>query len=183
MLLKENNPSQVQAVGFGQLNSLLKSHSQLSSISSMRLINGIKTILQVMTTTLTPQIGGDSALDNLLECYKDVLRGPQGFVGLKNKPERGKKLRSNSVGAQKKKKGIHIQKEARAIVNEVGGMINTQKIKGRNRTINGGTLDEGHDKKSKLAGSKKENFKIKNRCVVKPRKKGAERLFRKREKL
>ncbi|KAH8490618.1 hypothetical protein H0E87_022958 [Populus deltoides] len=51
-------------------------------------------------------------------------------------------------------------------------MINTQKLKGRNRTINGGTLDEGHDKKSKPAGSKKENFEIKNRCVVKPRKKG-----------
>ena len=62
-------------------------------------------------------------------------------------------------------------------------MINTKKLKGRNITINGGTLDEGHDKKDKLAGSEREKFEVKDRCVVNPRKKGAERLFRKREKL
>lgn len=112
-----------------------------------------------------------------------MLRGPQGSAGLKNRPERGKKLRLNSVGAQKEKKSIQIQKEARANVNEVGGMIDTQKPKGRNITINGGTLDEGHDKKDKPAGSEKVKFEVKDRCVVKPRKKCAERLIRKREKL
>ena len=104
-----------------------------------------------MTTTLTPQIAGDSALDNLLECYKDVLRGQQGSAGLKNGPERGKKLRSNSVGARRRRRAFRYKKR-RSNVNEVGGMINTQKPKGRNRSINGGTLDEVRDKKDMPTG-------------------------------
>ncbi|KAJ6885136.1 hypothetical protein NC652_031978 [Populus alba x Populus x berolinensis] len=150
------------------------------SVQLFRIIN----VLQVMTTTLTPQnqIAGDSTLDNLLECCKDVLRGQQGSAGLKNGPGRGKKLRSNSVGARRRRRAFRYKKR-RSNVNEVGGMINTQKPKGRNRTNNGGTLDEGHDKKDQPTGYEKAKFEVKDRCAGKPRKKGAERLFRKREKL
>ncbi|KAF9670972.1 hypothetical protein SADUNF_Sadunf13G0124600 [Salix dunnii] len=90
------------------------------------------------------------------ECIDTV--NCEGSADLKNEPERGKKLRLDSVGAQKEKKG-------------------------RNRTINGGTLDEGHDKKDKPAGSEKAKFEGKDQCVVKPRKKRAERLFMRRARV
>ncbi|CAK7323474.1 unnamed protein product [Dovyalis caffra] len=89
------------------------------------------------------------------KCIDTVDR--EGSAGLKNGSKGGKKLHSNSVVAQKEK-GTQ--------------MMGTTNI--------GTSVEEEHDKKDKSAGSEKPKFEDKDQCVVEPRKKRAERLFKKR---